>query len=373
MKAILVGLSFCLAQVLFLLVLAPQSPDLGSRYLRLNNWDSFHYQHIAEDGYKIPAGEIHSNDIHEGRANVVFFPGYPMGARLVSRALSIPVPYALLLLAQLAAWAFWSYFFLVLKSHGVSRKRALLFGLMILFHPAAFFLVTGYTESLFLMGLLGFIYWSDRWTEGGGVLSWLLAAAHAFVMSLTRIVSFAAAIYPILKAKRRPITLALAALLGGFAVLGAVAFFWYCRNRFGHWDIYFQLEEIGWHNHRKYFAIINPLSYIPHFFFEDTVDSFNRLSVLITALMFLKFQKKSLALFAVAFFLFYIPLTGKAAANMDSMVRYTLPVFVLILVAWAQSVLVLPKRRWPYFAASVFGLLVQVWFAYRFLRGHWVA
>jgi len=32
--------------------------------------------------------------------------------------------------------------------------------LLIAAHPAAFFLVAGYSESLFLMALLGFIYWS---------------------------------------------------------------------------------------------------------------------------------------------------------------------------------------------------------------------
>jgi hypothetical protein len=376
LNALGLGFLFCLAQVVMLLALAPRQPGLGSRYLELNNWDSVHYQHIAEDGYKIPEGEIHSADIHEGRANAVFFPGYPLVARGVSRVLGIPVPYALLLSAQLAAWIFWSYLFLLLGSYGASRKRVLIFAVMILFHPAAFFLVTGYTESLFLAGLLGFLFWSDRWSERGGIVPWILAALHGFVMSLTRIVSFAAALYPVMRRRRF-----VALILGGSSVLGAIAFFTYCQLKFGRWNVYFELEEIGWHNQRQYLAIINPVSYIPRFFFEHTVDSFNRLAVLITGLMFVwsyRIEKSrrdphNLALYFAAFFLFYLPLTGKAAANMDSMARYTLPVFIVILLAWARSLRAWPKRRWPYIAASVFGFLVQIWFAYRFLRGHWVA
>src|SRR6266478_1825937 len=60
-------------------------------------------------------------------------------------------------------------------------------------HPAAFFLVAGYSESLFLMALLGFIYWSAA--EGSSAKFW--AAVHGIVMSATRIVGIVCAAFPL--------------------------------------------------------------------------------------------------------------------------------------------------------------------------------
>ena len=63
-------------------------------------------------------------------------------------------------------------------------------------HPAAFFLIAGYSESLFMMGLLGFMYWSSA--EGRAAK--ILAALHGFVMSATRIVGIPCAAFPVVRA-----------------------------------------------------------------------------------------------------------------------------------------------------------------------------
>ena len=53
-------------------------------------------------------------------SNVAFFPAYPAIAALFRRAFSINSGAALLITAQLAAWGFWSYFFLFCQRWNVS-------------------------------------------------------------------------------------------------------------------------------------------------------------------------------------------------------------------------------------------------------------
>ncbi len=366
-----------------MLALAP-SGSLAARYLSLNNWDSFHYQKIAEIGYVLPAsGVITSDSIHRGLANVVFFPGYPLAARAMAWTLSLPIAWALPLVAQLAAFLFWFYFMLYLRERGVGRGRLLSSAVVIALHPAAFYLVTGYTESLFLASMMGFIYWNDRSRKSGATL---IAAAHGLAMSATRIVSFAPAAYPFFKSGqwRAPFRSRREVFLGLAGISGGLAFFIYCQLHFGRWNVYFDLEQIGWGNERQWFAILNPLSYVPHFFFENSWDSLNRLAVTWTAAHLIvcalaqrgKGTPGVWPLWFTAFILFYIPMTGKASAHLESMLRYTLPVTILLLAAQAMQS---PGRsifkRWPRLTTVIATLsfAVQLWCAYRFLRGRWIA
>src|SRR5205814_10627781 len=117
-------------------------------------------------------------------SNVAFFPAYPAFAVLLRNVFNVSTGTALLITAQLAAWGFWTYFFLFCRRWKVAPSLQICGTLLILANPAAFFLVAAYSESLFLMALLGFIYWST--TEGRTAKA--LAATHGLVMSATRIV-----------------------------------------------------------------------------------------------------------------------------------------------------------------------------------------
>src|SRR5205085_9681747 len=101
---------------------------------------------------------------------------------------------ALLIAAQLAAWGFWTYFFLFCKRWNVSPTLRFFGALSILAHPAAFFLIAGYSESLFLMALLGFIYCNGA--ENFSAKIW--SSLHGLLMSATRVVGVACAAYPVL-------------------------------------------------------------------------------------------------------------------------------------------------------------------------------
>jgi hypothetical protein len=425
------GIAFliCVWQILFALLLAPNgarsenSPQpegfvakLAAKYDRLNEWDSDHYTRIIDQGYSMPEGRAWiRDDIHSGAANVMFFPGYPLASRYFKEATGIPTRVSMLIVSQLACWIFWVYVLLILLNAGVSRRGLQVSLFLILIHPAAFYLVMGYTESTFLAALLGFIYWSDRLAEKSTGRGVIITAAQAFVMGITRIVSFAAAPYPmiaaithrhtdlkqILASKLRNYFIPIA--LGAFAILGTALYFNFLNRRFGDWTLYFKLEEIGWGNHREWLAVINPLSYIPRFFFEDTRSSINRLSNLSVVMFFYYLWKqekrrtdsiKRIGLYFTAFFLYYIPITGKAAAEMDSMVRYNFPSTILLalclgMILSQQEAVSQPllkniwsnifrdpktqKIRWGLAFGAFVVFAIQVSNIYRFLRGGWIA
>ncbi len=88
--------------------------------------------------------------------------------------------------------------------------------------------------------------------------------------------------------------------------------------------------------------------------------------------------------------MFYIALTGKANSNLDSMLRYTLPSYILLVI---EILLLNTARRQvgegPLFFAGanvgnrpariklaagvIFAVGFQAWCIYRFTHGHWVA
>src|SRR5205085_2832723 len=128
-------------------------------------------------------------------SNVAFFPAYPALASLLRSAFRLDTESALLITAELAAWGFWTCFFLFCDRWKLSRLLRFFGALAILAHPAAFFLIAGYSESLFLMAVIGFIYWSgseSRWAR-------IWAALHGVMMSATRIVGVPCAAYPVVR------------------------------------------------------------------------------------------------------------------------------------------------------------------------------
>src|SRR6266851_918911 len=128
-------------------------------------------------------------------SNVAFFPAYPALASLLRSVFRVEPETALLITAQLAAWGFWTYFFLFCERWKLSSTLRFFGALAIAAHPAAFFLIAGYSESLFLMALFGFIYWSSA--EGRTAKLW--AMLHGIVMSATRIVGILCAAFPVVR------------------------------------------------------------------------------------------------------------------------------------------------------------------------------
>jgi hypothetical protein len=393
------GLTLTTAQLL-LIYICNDIKSFTTFYLRLYQHDSYWYGRIVEFGYHsaIPPGGKNFE-----RDNVAFFPGFPLFATLVKGMTGLSTKVSILLTGQLACWWFWMYLLLLLQRWRVGRWPAAIAVVLVFSHPCAFFLVAGYSESLFLATLLGYLYWSER--QGG--VAWWMAAAHGCVMTGTRIVGLPIALAPLLlilnrsdQPADRMVGIRRLSGLTAVACLGGLGFFAYCDWRFGHWDLYMWTQHTGWGIKPDYLAVFRPDVYrlfVP----SDGVDGFvdpgqlSRLAVPLTLALLggllglegwqwcvsggsRKFQRAPLHF--AAWCMFYISVSGLVAVGMNSMIRYTLPMYVPLVLAGAHllsrhppqgivsdiSVLVLTL-------AVADSLLLQGELADHFVLGDWVA
>src|SRR5216110_3645386 len=267
LKPLLAGLIITLLQLAMAIGLLAPEGSFSERYATLVQHDSYWFMNIVDRGYQTIVPPIDHKVMEE--SNVAFFPAYPVIAAGVRYGLNISTRTALLVTAQLAAWGFWSYFFLFCRRWNISPALQVCGALLIAAHPAAFFLIAGYSESLFLMALLGFIYWSIA--EGRSAKFW--AATHGIVMSATRIVGLVCAAFPVVRSvfqsgwrglvEPRKWFREYSSAIGltMVAACGAIAFFVYSQLRWGHWDIYMLTQAAGWGIVPDYLAVFKPSSH----------------------------------------------------------------------------------------------------------------
>jgi hypothetical protein len=386
-------------QVLLSCLLSGRS-NLHEAYLSLCQWDTVWYNSIVQAGYSAVPNAL-------GEANVGFFPGYPYLTRQVRALTDLPSSDALLLTAQLSCWAFWSYLLLLLSSWGVPRRISLAVILSVLAYPAAFFLVVGYSESLFLACALGFLFWSER----EGRIAAGLAAVHGFGMTATRPVGLPLAVYPLartllgatsgsgpsLRDRLQRCTVPL--MIGLATVSGALSFFLFCQVRFGCWNLYMLTQHIGWGITPHYLAIFSRRILRLHSSYSKTgsIDSdfISQLSVplYLGAFVILAgieywlrrrqgpsgFRRRA-CLYLCAWLPFYISVSSMASRGMGSMIRHSLCVQVLLALALGHLLTQAQRdpatarlgRLLPALCVPVF-LACQMLLLYRFTHGGWVA
>jgi hypothetical protein len=275
--------------------------------------------------------------------------------------------------------------------------------LLIAAHPAAFFLVAGYSESLFLMALLGFIYWST--VAGRSAKFW--AAAHGIVMSATRIVGLVCAAFPVVRSAfetgwrglfeprewLRKNSAAIGMTL--VAACGAVGFFVYSQLRWGQWNIYMLTQAAGWGIVPDYLAVFKPGSYrwlVPAL---NNPTEASQISMTLGALLLVSIALCELlpvirrraglptriGIYFCAAAIYYLSVSGVACVDMESMLRYEFAVHALIVLAFLNF---LRQFRTPPMFVGAFGipavallsaagLCVQGWYVWNFMRGNWVA
>jgi hypothetical protein len=400
-RPLLAGFFLTVAQVLLaILVLAPEG-DLATRYHTLNQHDSYWFANIVNRGYETTVPPI-SHKMMEV-SNVAFFPAYPVFAALLRYGLRLSTDNALLFAAQIAAWGFWSYFFLFCDRWKISPVLQFFGALAILAHPTAFFLVAGYSESLFMMSLFGFMYWSTA----EGRTAKFLAALHGFIMSATRIVGIPCSLFPAVwalfqtgwRGLREPrswvrrygpsIAVSVAAMLG------AGTFFLYCLWRWGRWDLYLLTQRAGWAIIPDYFAVFKAESYrwlVPAL--KNPTEA-SQMAMTLGGMLFvavllcelLPFIRRTaswrtrIGFYFCGAIIYYISVSGVASVDMESMLRYEFCLHALIVLAFVHF---LHQLRTPPLLVRVFGmavmallsaagLSVQGWYVWNFTRGNWVA
>lgn len=401
LKPILVGLLVTVTQVVLAVGLLAPEGRLADRYSSLIQHDSYWFANIVDRGFQTTVPPVDHKVMEI--SNVAFFPAYPVLAGVLSHGLGLDTEDALLITAQAAAWGFWSYFFLFCDRWNLSPSLQIFGALSVLAHPAAFFLIAGYSESLFLMALLGFIYWNG--SESGTAKLW--AALHGMLMSATRIVGIPCALYPVaqslfksgwqsilrprtwLKLHAKPIAVALVSMMGaGF-------FFIYCQLRWGHWDMYMLTQSAGWGIIPDYLAVLRPESYrwlIPAL---NNPTEASQTAMTLGGLLFLiiglcelipAVRRRTnwtgrLGFYFCALVIYFFSVSGVASVKMESMLRYEFCVHALIVLAFLQFLR--QFRPPPLFVramgvvavvlGSAAGLSVQGWYVWNFTRGNWVA
>lgn len=388
------GAAITLAQIaLAVLLLAPEG-SLSSRYFSLNQHDSYWFMNIVNRGYQTIVPPIDHKVMEV--SNTAFFPAYPALAGLLRYGLGIGTGYALLIVAQLAAWGFWTYFFLLGERWTLSPKLQLLGALSIVSHPAAFFLVAGYSESLFLMALLGFVYWST--SEGRRAK--MLAVLHGNVMAATRIVGIPCAMIPVLRSVATKGVRTLRQHLPAIAIsvlsmFGAALFFVYCQLRWGHWNMYMLTQAAGWGIVPDYLAVLRPESYrwlVPAL--NDPREA-SQMSMTLGALMLAGMAvcefvpairrqtnwQQRIGIYFAGAAIYFVSVSGVACMEMESMLRYGFSAHAVIVLAFLHFLRqcrvppVLARAFGPaaVVLASVAGLSIQGWYVWNFTRGHWIA
>jgi hypothetical protein len=397
----LTGLAVTVAQLaIAVLLLAPEGP-FSYRYASLVQHDGYWFGNIVDRGYQTIVPPIDHKVMQV--SNVAFFPAYPAIAGLFRSVFRVETETALLIVSQLAAWGFWTYFFLFCNRWKLSTTFRFFGALTIVAHPAAFFLIAGYSESLFLMALFGFIYWSSA----EGRIAKILAAVHGIVMSATRIVGIPCAAYPVvqdicnkgwcaLRDPRRWLqNYGGAIVVMVVAILGAVSFFIYCQVRWGRWDMYMLTQAACWNIEPDYFAVFRPSNY--RWLLPELSDptQMSQMSMTIGALLLIAMAVFELlpairrrtewatriGIYFCAAVIYYISVSGVASLDMESMLRYEFCVHALIVLAFLHF---LRQFRLPPLPVRALGiaviviacavsLSVQGWYVWNFTRGNWVA
>jgi hypothetical protein len=265
----------------------------------------------------------------------------------------------------------------------------------VLAHPAIFFLVSGYSESLFLSSLLLFILRSSSRNSAG-----LWSSGFAgFAMSSARIIGIPAAGFPVFHylsnqlIRRKSLTLkglGSPLLISILALIGAVSFLVYCQIRFGHYNLYMETQKIGWGIIPDYGAIWKWGNFrykFPMDRFATRMSGIAFLTLLeLEVLLYILFKsgdfRKRVPVYVTAFLIFFFTLSGLKNVEFLSMIRYSLPWYILLLICVAHLSLRIPKVSRPIeyigLILILLGLgisfyLFQIPHLQAFLRGQWFA
>jgi hypothetical protein len=157
-------------------------PEAVNRWHIYNNelldlparWDTGWYVGIAAEGYSyIPSAGA------QQQQNIAFFPAFPMSMRYLSVLFGRQVLWTGVLISLVSFFLALTYFLRLARTLLKNEEQAVTAVMLLAAYPFAVFFSAAYTESLFLLTLLGAVYHFH-------VQQWWRAAMWGFVCGLTR-------------------------------------------------------------------------------------------------------------------------------------------------------------------------------------------
>lgn len=378
--------------------------EVRERYHRLVQLDSYWFLNIIDRGYQspVPPSPVKRMEV----SNTAFFPGFPLLGAALIHGFDLHPKTGLTLASQLATVGFWTYFLLLAHRLGLSGARTAIAVLLVLAHPASFYLIAAFSESLFLCFTLGYFLWSAR----EGRFAFWMAAAHGVGMTGTRIAGAPAAFLPVVRAwavnagdkidaswLRAAWTPAVrrGAALAGIALLGMIAFFIYCHVRWGHWNFYMMTQQAGWGVKADYLALLKPAAYLRWYPQWDHAWPLGQFFVPATVIFYLGLLawevsaaragstrwRERIGLHFTGFVLFALAVSGVFSVRLESMTRYHLCSHVFLVLGTLHAYADIGPRRAALrqavtalvTTAALFGAMIQLRYAAQFARGEWVA
>lgn len=274
-------------------------------------WDGTWYRDLALDGYDSPPLE----------GGIRFFPLWPLLGRFFG-AIGDRPDVALVVLANLFALIAGMFLYRLTvqetDDHAVARRTVRLFALF----PPAFVLVLGYSEALYLCLAMGFVLTARA-------RRWRLTAVLGFLAGLTRPVAGLLALPAAVRAWQTDRRSPTALLAIASAPLGTLSFLIWSAREQGDWraPVDAQRELRG--------EITEPISRLVRALVDgfkgDEGELFHGLAALILiglAVYVARHLSKDLCVYVIPSVLLLV-----AAENLNSMERYALGVFPLVIAA----------------------------------------
>jgi hypothetical protein len=363
--------------------LASGNSDLKTTYRALCQWDCRWYASIVHNGYR---SDLPPKPQDPEGSNVAFFPGYPVAGMLVKATTGYPATLALPMAAQGAALIFWTLLLAIVTRRGKDETqrsqivRASTITFLIFAQPASLFLVLGYAESVYLVGVVLLVGgWQLAHRSG-----WLAAAAGGFIACATKLAALPLALVPLLEGAFTKIgrPSGRAVVIAAASIAAPLSFFAFCQWRFGVWNLYMITEHIGWDVAPNYVAMLDPGTWT----IAGGPDRFMLPVVLAALIVFatLEWRRRvegapfRLALLVAVFLMLFIIVSGVQSLGFRSAARYTLPMIVTLLLAanhrlvrGESSAKVSPLVPAAWAAGLLMFAMQTLPIAARYVRGEW--
>ncbi|MDQ6658674.1 MAG: hypothetical protein M3Z00_10705 [Actinomycetota bacterium] len=340
-------------------------PGLFGTYF---NWDSGFYECIVLHGYGGAGCEQSGID---GR--MAFFPGYPLVSRAVAWVLGLGsvssgTDAALWLVCLLASIVAAVMLYLVtLRSH--SRQAARGSVALMLLGPYGCFLVTSYAEALFLaFGLTA--WWCAA--QRRYLLAGIFGAAAAFTRINGVFLAVALLLMYVVTERSAGRRIRLRAVLSlSLAFLGTVSYFVWLATMTGRLTSWFDVQQGLWKRHfqlpwltfyRQGGKVLHAPS--PDWRAQYVIEGLY--AVVLVTLLILMIRRRW---WPAAAYTFLTMASLMTSSDYQSLARNSLLIFpvYVILASYLDST----KRRWVFWVALVFGVLLLCFNSVQFALGRW--